>query len=215
METLNNEDVDCLLSLKNKAITNLSLNNQINENVVKSELLFVAKIILNHEQILSNFPSASWWLIRLNLIHQLIFDEASAILFEESERLIDKLHTSTIMDDAALKTLFCAEVSQFYLYYGRIQISEKYLMDAKISAKLNFELKGALGKRTKHQLQEKPQLYLTAEVDKNLFPFRACDGLPKVESLSDDVLLEKIEFSEEKESVKLGSFEEALIMIKL
>lgn len=214
--SINKQDISCLLALRKFAIAQLALNDQLNENVVKPELLLVAKIIFRNEKIKLNFSSVTWWLFRANFIHQLILDEASAFLFEESERFIDKLCDSCKIDDATeFKVLFCTEVSQFYLYYHRTQSSEKYLKDAKLTAKLNFELTGALGKRTKYQSQEKPQLYLTVQIDKALYPFRECNALPKVINLSDDVLLENVEFTQEKEKINLGSFEEAVIISEL
>ncbi|XP_058808371.1 tetratricopeptide repeat protein 27 [Phymastichus coffea] len=209
-----NEQLDNLLPLQKLAITSLSLQDQLNENITKIELLYLAKIILANEQLQKSFPSTFWWLLRSNYIHQLILEEASAVLFNDSENLIKQIIESNIVKDDALKTLFNVEVAQFYSYYTRIQTSEQYLENALATAKLNLKLLGALGKRTKYQEQEKPQLYLKLKVDKEFFPYRKCDKLPKVINLSDDLRLEKIEFSEKVKEVELGSIEETVIMAK-
>lgn len=211
----NTEKTDNLLPLRDLAIKNLSLQDQCNENVRKIELLYLAKVILCNENLQEYFPSAVWWFFRSNYIHQLILEEFSAVLFDDVENLTKQISESNIMKDDALKTLFNTEVTNFYLYYTRIQSSEKYLEDALATAKLNLELLGALGKRTKYQQQEKPQLYLKIKADKDLFPYRKCDDLPKVINLSDDLRLEKIEFSENTEHIELYGIEEAVVMAKL
>lgn len=209
------EEIDGLVALRKTAAANLSLNDQCNENVTKPELLYLAKSILGNDQVQASFPTSAWWLFRANYIHQLILDESSANLFDQSENLIKRMSESAVMNDAALKTLFCTEATYLYLYYTRMQSSEKYLEEARTTAKLSLELEGALGKRTKYQQHEKAQLYLKAKVDKDLFPYRACETSPKVINLSDDLRLEKIEFSEDREEVKLGSIEETIVMAEL
>jgi hypothetical protein len=209
------EDIDCLLTLRKLASTHLSVHDQYNENVVKPELLYFAKIILQNDQLHQNLPSSMWWLFRANYIHQLILEEASEILFEKSENLIKKISITDLIKKDSLKALFNIEVAQFYFYYTRIQSSENFLEEAIATAKLSLNLEGALGKRTKYQQKEKAQLFLNAKVDKDLFLYRVCDVLPKVINLSDDVRLEKVEFSEKRENMELGSIEEAIIMAKL
>ncbi|XP_011497228.1 PREDICTED: tetratricopeptide repeat protein 27 [Ceratosolen solmsi marchali] len=208
------EDIDSLLRLRRRASTYLSFHDQFNENVSKSELLYFAKIILNNDQLHKHLPSSLWWLFRVNHIHQLILEEASENLFNKSENLIKQISISNLINNDSLRTLFNIEVAQFYFYYRRIQSSEIYLEDARAVAKLSFDLEGALGKRTKYQQQAKPQLYLNAKVDKDLFPHRVCEILPKVINLSDDLRLEKVEFLIERKNVELGCIEEAIIMTK-
>ena len=210
-----NEDIEHLLPLRKIALTKLSFDDQCNENVVKHEFLYLAKVILCNKQIQEIFPSSIWWLLRINYIHQSILEESSAALFDDSENLIQQISELDLLKDAALETVFNVEVANFYLSYLRIQSSEKYLENASTTAQLTLELEGALGKRTKYQQQEKAQLYLKAKVDKVLFPHRTCESLPKVINLSDDLRLEKIEFTEKTETVVLGSTEEAIVMAKL
>lgn len=209
------KDIDYLLSLRKTAISKISLTDPCNENVEKPELLLLARAILCNSELQVSFPSSLWWALRVNYVHQLILDEGVGSLYEDSERLIRLVLETDTVKDPALEALFHTEVTYVYLYYNRIQSSEKYLEDAKTIAKLNLELEGALGKRTKYQQQEKAQLYLKAKVDKNLFPHRDCKVLPKVINLTDDLRLEKIEFSEERENFELGGLEEAIVLAKL
>ncbi|XP_014205573.1 tetratricopeptide repeat protein 27 [Copidosoma floridanum] len=209
-----NTDVECLLGLRNIAAAKLTLEDQYNENVVKPELLYLAKVIFHSETLRTKFPLCTWWLLRANLIHQLLLEESSAVLFAESEELIKTICESDLVKDSHLKAIFKLEVTHFYLYYTRIQSSEKYLEEAAVEAQLSFDLEGALGKRTKYQQQEKAQLYLKAKLEKEPFPHRGCDNLPKVINLSDDLRLEKIEFSEKREKARLGSIEESVILTK-
>ncbi|KAJ8686374.1 hypothetical protein QAD02_022168 [Eretmocerus hayati] len=205
---------DVFHSFREIASRKLLLSDQLNENSSKPELLYLSKIIFKHFKIQSIYPTSKWWLFRANYLHQMILDEASAILFAETENIVKEVKELPILCESALSTIFNIEVVLFYLCYRRIQSSETYLDQAQSVAKLQLELSGALGKRTKYQQQDKAQLYLTTSVGKDLFSYRKCELLPKVINLSDELRLEKIEFTEEKEMNELGSIEEAIVMAK-
>ena len=149
-------------------------------------------------------------------MHQHILDENTGVLFEETENLIIEINNLNILEHPLCKLLFNLEASTFYLYYKRSQNSEKHLECAQKIAGLKLNLEGAMGKRTKYQQEEKPQLYLKIEMNKDTFLSIDCENVPRSLSLNDfdDLRLDCIEFSEHKEETKLGMIEEAIILGK-
>lgn len=207
-------EIEWLLPKREEALKSLSLEDQCNENMTNPELLYLAKIIFSNDKLQSSFKTAAWWLFRADLLHQTVLDEASATLFKESEDLIEKISASDILEDDYLKTLFHVEVVQFYLYHRRIQSLEKHVEIAQRTAKLNMQLVGMLGKRTKYQQDEKPQLLLKVSAEKDNFPFRKCDALPTALELNDDLRLERVQYSQPEEIIELGALEEAVVLAK-
>ncbi|XP_046749116.1 tetratricopeptide repeat protein 27 isoform X2 [Diprion similis] len=210
----NTPDVDWLLGKREEALEFLHLEDECNENVKKPELLYLSKILFSNEKLQNHHKTAAWWLFRANLLHQIVLEEASATLFKETDDLIERISADDILGDEYLRTLFHVETVQFYLYHRRIQNMEKHVEIAQHSAKLNMQLVGMLGKRTKYQQDEKAQLMLKVSMDKDNFPHRKCQDLPTALELNDDLRLERVEYSEAAEIIELGALEEAVVLAK-
>lgn len=205
-----------LLSVKRgEALKYLSLHDECNENVKKPEFLYLSKIIFSNDYMQNRYKSCMWWLFRTNLLHQFILEETSGTIFEETEMLIENIGTLNILQSTYSEALFNLEVAQFYFHYKRIEYSEKYLAHVENIAKVKMELQGAMGKRTKYQQDEKPQLFLKVNVEKeDTFETRTCNNLPKSLDLNDDLRLERIQFSEFQDEIKLGALEEAIVLAR-
>ncbi|XP_031831072.1 tetratricopeptide repeat protein 27-like [Nomia melanderi] len=208
------EDIKWLKSQEQNALEHLSLHDECNTNMKKPELLYFSKIIFSNEILQNSCISCTWWLLRTNLLHQLVLNESSGMIFDEMEQLIEKINESFLLENQYCKALFYIEVAQFYFYYKRTQNSEKYVELAQKTAKLDLNLEGVLGKRTKHQQEDKAQLHLRIDAGTNQFPSRCCENLPKSLDLNDDVRLERTEFSENVEGTEFGTIEEAIILAK-
>lgn len=208
------KDIECLKTRRDEALRSLSLNDECNINVQKPELLYLSKKIFSNIDLQLKYESCIWWLFRANLLHQHILDETSGIIFEETEHIISQINNLNILKDPLSKLLFNLESARFYLCYRRTQNSEEYLENAQSIAGLTLNLEGAMGKRTKYQREEKAQLYLKVEMNKDIFPSIDCKDIPKSLNLNDELRLERIEFSEHKEEIQLGALEEAIILAK-
>lgn len=208
------KDIEWLTTRRDEALRSLSLHNECNINVQKPELLYLSKKIFSNIDLQLKYESCIWWLFRTNLVHQHILDETSGIIFEETEHIISQINNLDILKDPLCKLLFNLESARFYLYYRRTQNSEEYLECAQSIAGLILNLEGAMGKRTKYQKEEKAQLYLKVEMNKNIFPSVDCKDIPKSLNLNDELRLEHIEFSEHKEEIQLGALEEAIILAR-
>ncbi|XP_012148479.2 tetratricopeptide repeat protein 27 [Megachile rotundata] len=209
-----NKDIKWLQVRRENAFKDLSLHDECNTNVKMPELLYFSKIIFSNKCLQNTYQSCIWWLFRVKLLHQCILNENSGVIFNEAEELISEINNSSLLKHLYCKTLFYIEAAQFYFYYRRIQQSEKYVELAIETAKLNLKLEGLLGKRTKYQQEDKAQLFLNVELGKNKFPSKNCEHLPKSLDLNDEVRLERIQFSENTQSIQLGSIEEAIILAK-
>lgn len=208
------EDIDWLKTRRNEALKDLSLHDGCNINVQKPELLYLSKKIFSNTDLQIKYRSCIWWLFRATLLHQHVLDENSGVLFEETENLILEINNLNILEDSLCKLLFNLEAARFYLHYRRIQNSEIHLEHAQRIAGLRLNLESAMGKRTKYQQEAKAQLYLKIEMNKDIFPSIDCEDTPKSLNLNDELRLERIEFSEHKEEIKLGAIEEAIILVK-
>lgn len=208
------KDIDWLKVKRYQALKNLSLNDECNINVQKPELLYLSKIIFSNIDLQLKYKSCIWWLFRANLLHQHILEENSGIIFEETENLISKINSLSILKDPLCNILFNLEASKFYLCFRRTQDSEKCLDQAQNRAGLTLTLQGAMGKRTKYQLEEKSQLYLKVIKSKEMFPTIDCEDIPISATLDDELRLEHIKFSEHTEKITLGAVEEAIILTR-
>lgn len=207
-------DIDWLKTRRDEALKHLSLHDGCNINVQKPEFLYLAKKIFSNMDLQLKYKSCIWWLFRATLLHQHTLDENSGVLFEKTENLIMEINSLNILEDSLCKLLFNLEVAGFYLHYRRTQNSEKHLECAQRLAGLKLNLEGAMGKRTKYQQEEKAQLYLKIEMEKDTFPSVDCENIPSSLNLNDELRLERIEFLEHKEEIKLSMVEEAIILTK-
>ncbi|XP_015179138.1 PREDICTED: tetratricopeptide repeat protein 27 [Polistes dominula] len=205
-----------LLSVKREeALKYLSLHDECNENVKKPEFLYLSKIIFFNKCMQKKYASCMWWLFRTNLLHQFILEETSGTIFEETQMLIADIDNSHILQSTFCKVLFNLEVAQFYFYYKRIEYSERYLARSEEIAQIKMKLQGAMGKRTKYQEEEKPQLFLKVNVEKEVaLETRSCKNLPKSLDLNDEVRLERIQFSTIQDETKLGVLGEAIVLAR-
>ncbi|KMQ83833.1 tetratricopeptide repeat protein 27, partial [Lasius niger] len=197
------KDIEWLKTRRDEALRDLSLHDECNINVQKPELLYLSKKIFSNNNLQLKYESCIWWLFRANLLHQHILDETSGVIFEETEHIISQINNLGILKDPLYKLLFNLESARFYLCYRRTQNSEEYLENAQSIAGLTLNLEGAMGKRTKYQQEEKAQLYLKVEMNKDIFPSMDCEDIPKSLNLNDELRLERIEFSEYKEEIQL------------
>lgn len=209
------ENVDYLLEHREIALQKLSNNDGCNENVKAPEFLYLSKIIFKALDALGQLESSTWWYFRAIHLHQIILEESSADLFDESELLIAKIMKLDLLKDDYLNVMFNLEATQFYYLHRRVQSSENNFDNVMNISKLSLELQGALGKRTRYQKDEKAQLFLNVKLEKEPFLFDKHNDLPKSLELNDDLRLEKIQFTETHETSKTGAVEQAAIMSKL
>ena len=160
----------------------------------------------------SHIQSAPWWRLRIASVHQRILDEPVA-LTEDLRASLEPLH-STFANDPDLAGRMYLELGLFEYYFSQDRIAAEYFVKAARSTGMEYELTGALGKRTKFQVTELSQLVLLAHghlkdetesespqqkdtrgSETNSRPSTTTISLPETLALNDDTLLEQTEFT--------------------
>ncbi|KAJ8981395.1 hypothetical protein NQ317_002589 [Molorchus minor] len=174
----------------------LSVNNEdININTKFPVLLVTAKYIFEGCSI--NSMVNNWWYWRSILIHQQILDELSPTLLSDADRLYKHFQVNFNLK-GTLKAVHDVEVAQLYLLFRNVSKAKEHILSASEILGVHYNLVGIMGKRTKHQTKDLPQLALNVTVDEKPGIERIEVGeldVPKNIPLNDDVLLNSIEFT--------------------
>ena len=175
-------------------------------------LLLLAKRLF--ESLDPSDPTVSWWLLRLHLVHQSLLDEPVAV----NPRIIAALEEQLPTLDRDDRAMLHVELGLLHHSVGNEKAANAAFLDGARESGLEFELTGALGKKTKFQTEAVSQLVLLAEsrerdnaggsstgqshnghVDhiegKPMTNGAEGGGLPTSLPLNDDTLLEETEFT--------------------
>ncbi|OCF44185.1 TPR repeat-containing protein [Kwoniella heveanensis CBS 569] len=161
----------------------------------------------------SSLKTLPLWLLRLHLVHIALLDEPVSLqenVFQSIEKLLADVN---VAQDQDLVATIHLERGLLHHALGQDKQANQEFLTASKASGLEFELTGALGKRTKYQIAAHSQLVLLAESRK-----REGDGedtaaatgqggegeeenngkgaaLPETLALNDDTLLEETEFT--------------------
>ncbi|XP_030854836.1 tetratricopeptide repeat protein 27 [Strongylocentrotus purpuratus] len=190
------------------------------------ELLLIARCILvessNHVALCK---TADWWRLRCLWVQQQVLDERSPQLYDLILPLINSIREDEILmspePDCSLPLMFHLECSHIFSYYYEYKKGTECIAKAKKLAGIEVGHTGALGKRTKFQIDDKAQLVLTVtrndEGDRGSEPTSlssSTEGLPKDLQLDDDTVLHAINFTEDMEGKipLLTRLEQAIVL---
>lgn len=201
---------------------------EINVNATKTYFLVVAKYLLEHllgradDTDDGNSLIVRWWYLRYLYVHQQCLDEKAQTLYASLLKHSDKalLVHDLIDDDNEYKALLLLEIAQAFMGYGRVWKAEPLLDKTKAILGVSLEVKGILGKRTKHQQMWLPQLALIVGWGDNVEFATLPNGtapLPRLLTLDDDVRLERIIFESpaDNEIMEIPSIAQALVLTYL
>lgn len=186
-------------------------------------ILMVAKtLLLDLSTLLKGCFTVDLWASRCAFVHQAVLLDRSYTLYKEiGDHLVNAekcyLEASNNTECRVAKVQFYMEAAMVHLYYFEVGKSRLYLDKAKLLSDLHFELMGALGKRTYHQQTALPQLLLNvqrrnASLDE-MSPKCPLSHFPKNVALTDDTVMNKIQFSDDVASdVSLTPEEQCLIL---
>ena len=203
-------DLSPLEVLTNDSDGSSSLTEEIIDAKAISELAYggepayhLAKVpaFLRLSQILLALPykhlrSIPWWKLRTHIIHQRILDDPVSLPIEFRTSL--EALSSTLTAKPGLAGRMFLELGLLEHLFSQDKSAAEHFVRAARSTGLEYELTGALGKRTKFQETEISQLVLLAEshLDKNLQgTLSQKEYIPENLALNDDTLLEQTEFT--------------------
>ncbi|KAE8442573.1 hypothetical protein EG329_003060 [Mollisiaceae sp. DMI_Dod_QoI] len=183
------------------------------------------------------FRDVKWMRIRINEFHQRLLSGASAGRLSESTMLTDiiekdvkELEDEIFAEDSGFgidaKVMFLLEKAQIYIVQGLDLKARENVRRAKRVAGFEYELSGALGKRTKFQQNDTSQLIVFAKSRDDKGAVENSSTAPKSSGVSngnapaaldlnDDTLLESISFAKTaSDAIALSSLPPSLAILK-
>ncbi|XP_017780887.1 PREDICTED: tetratricopeptide repeat protein 27 [Nicrophorus vespilloides] len=206
----NNQDLQNVDFRKLLAVS----NEEININTKYPSLLIASQVVFKTCELIPTLNL--WWQWRGLLVHQRILEELSPALLSNAENIQKDMRDLHLTESGNLGILMNIEQAQLFGKFRSIAKVDQHIKAAAKSLGLKHELIGKMGKRTKHQENDIPQLSLKVELERR-------EGLsrhlvtknegPINVALNDDVRLETVEFADKNEAPELSDLEQKLLLL--
>ena len=192
-----------MVDLNAAAVPLLTLNGEPAYHLASDPVLFLlGKRLLEH--IPQSLPTLAWWKLRAHRIHLSLLDEPVELPMEEMDA-VRALEGKISKDRPDLLAKYHSELGLLYHALGSDKNANAEFGAAAQASGLEYELTGALGKKTKFQIDPHTQLVLLAQsrdrdVSQTTFhtngktPSASEVTMPQTLALNDDTLLEETEF---------------------
>ncbi|KAI0751164.1 TPR-like protein [Daedaleopsis nitida] len=186
--------------LHQKAVSELAYAGEPAYHLAKFPiLLLLSRVLLDTP--FQHCQSVPWWKLRLWRIHQQVLDEPVPVPSDVFAAVSPLLDTFATEPDITGRLLL--EQGLLEHHVGHDKSAADYFVRAARATQLEYELTGALGKRTKFQERDISQLILLAksrdEGDSTASPAGSSNvpepAIPETLSLNDDTLLEQTAFT--------------------
>lgn len=196
-----------------KAVAELAYGGEPAYHLAKEPLLLkVSKLLLGLPY--SHCPSVAWWRLRAWLVHLQVLDEPTALPSDLLSSVDPLLQALASHPDLVGRLILEQGLLEHHL--GHDKAAAELFVRAARATQLEYELTGALGKRTKFQQHDVTQLVLLAESRKRegdsphtesgndnvadthstaITETSQAAGMPETLALNDDTLLEQTEFT--------------------
>lgn len=189
------------VTANNAAVAQLTLLGEPAYHLATHPALFllstrILAFLAQQPQPLATLP---WWQVRSHLVHLSLLDQAVALADSTVDAATQLMAEAP---DADTKAALSLELGLLHYRLGQDKQANQAFLDASRASGLEYELSGALGKRTKFQTETYSQLILLAESRqrendgaKNTTATGAASNLPENVQLNDETLLEQTEFT--------------------
>ncbi|XP_078671582.1 tetratricopeptide repeat protein 27-like [Branchiostoma floridae x Branchiostoma belcheri] len=179
-------------------------------------------LLMDSYHLLTHCQTAGWWGLRCVWVHQQLMEESRLPTLQQlALKYIQDVteREETLFSDSCrwLQVLYQLEAGYTCLHYYQYTTAQEHFSSAAKLARLQVELTGAMGKRTRFQQVEKAQLVLQVHREGGCQleqPDKGVALTPKDVSLDDDTLLNQMKLtdSDQLEVVDLSSVEQALVL---
>lgn len=204
LDLLPTSNTSTIEDLNATALPYLTLHGEPAYHLSTHPILFLLSVRLLASLKKDKLETLPWWRLRSHLVHQALLDEHVELPVTMSEAVHELL--SSLPDDPDIKATLHLELGLLHHSLGQDKPANQEFLSAARASGLEFELTGALGKKTKFQQEALSQLVLLAKSR-----VRDSDGermsngtntkeegansLPPTLALNDDTLLEETEFT--------------------
>ncbi|MBN3317821.1 TTC27 protein, partial [Atractosteus spatula] len=214
-------------ALAASVLNSLVLDGESVYSLVSNPILLVlARVVLiSCASKLESFQLLPWWALRCVALHQQLLEERSPRLLAEAQDCMERvMKTEDFFNNNSYRHLriqFHLECGYASLMYYCYKKANEHFNQAKDLARLEINLTGALGKRTRFQENYLAQLILDVQLKEggpsegSISPAPTpLDWLPKDHDLSDDNVLNKINLAEpgQYQLPDLSAEEQAVIL---
>ncbi|KAJ7367677.1 hypothetical protein DFH08DRAFT_829106 [Mycena albidolilacea] len=190
--------------LNRRAVSELAYGGEPAYHLTRyAMLLRVAQLLLDVPS--QHCQSLPWWKLRATLVHQEVLDEPAPpppAILSDMEPL-----TPIYASNPELAGRLELEQGLLQHFISQDKLAAEYFVKAARATGMEYELTGALGKRTKFQINELSQLVLLAESQLKIEeqpttvePSPTGDQVPETLALNDDTLLEQTAFTSSSSS---------------
>jgi len=219
--TIQNSFTGPLVEIKLKDL--IPFNENLDENEIKKSILkdlsvdaeeifhlmadpiyiLLAISLLNYlEEIKTSLITFSWWYARCLFLQQRMLENYSGTL---NEKIINNMNkVIEVIPDMTdnLYTRYYIEFGIVYHFYGKDQQAYELFKKAQEKSNFKWEVTGALGKRTKFQQENIPQLVIMAESDATKDEVEIDDNVSEMSSATSFIVKDKETEHENKKTTK-------------
>ncbi|KAJ7066166.1 hypothetical protein C8F01DRAFT_1122443 [Mycena amicta] len=178
-------------SLNQRAVASLAMGGEPAYHLAQYAMLLVLAQKLFDEASVpaKQCPSVVWWRLRAATVHEHLLDEPVPLPYAHDLEELKTLYA----DDPELSARLELEQGLLQHVLAQDKLAGEYFVRAARATGMEYELTGALGKRTRFQQTELSQLVLLAESQLNIS--ESTPTMPETLPLNDDTLLEQTAFT--------------------
>jgi len=218
--TIQNSFTGPLVEIKLKDL--IPFNENIDENEIKKSILkdlsvdaeeifhlmpdpiyilLAISLLNNLEENSTSLITFSWWYARCLFLQQRMLENFSGTLNEKIISNMNKVVEEIPDMSDNLYTRYYIEYGIIYHFYGKDQQAYELFKKGQEKSNFKWEVTGALGKRTKFQQENIPQLVIMAESDNTKDEVEINDNVSEMSSATSFVVKDK-EAEVEKKATK-------------
>ncbi|KAI9286741.1 hypothetical protein BC943DRAFT_321307 [Umbelopsis sp. AD052] len=150
---------------------------------------------------------AAWWYARALFTQQKLLDEGASSLLEVMESLYKRVLPAIPQDNTDLLTRCHLELGLVHHWYGMDKEALEEFQVSQQSSGFNWNVTGAMGRRTKHQQFDVSQLVIVAESKSSNEQASEDKIQPETLALNDDTLLERIAINADEKASQQGNLQ--------